>query len=523
MPNEQHPKSDGTTFGDKAQNNAVVKTVQGDFVYNAAAAKLYARHQLRKPLDDFTGREKEIEELLAKLRQGGRASITGISGMSGIGKTELALIVADRLREDYPDAQLFLEMRGIDEKPLAPAEALASSIRAFEGPEVPLPDDINELKKIYLSVLSDKRALVVLDNAADQNQMRLLTPPAGCAMLVTSRNIIAGMDRITLDQLSLKEARELLISICDRITPELADQIADLCGYLPLALRAAGSMLDVMVDLDVVDYVKQLFEERTRLETIGAEGVEIGVEASFNLSYLRLDTEVARVFRALCIFPGSFDAQAEEAICEDAAHKHLSDLVKRSLVLFDKASKRYRLHDLIRVFADKCLPDKERLTKQHEHAEHYLRVLADADDLYEKGGPFIQQALTLFDSEWLNAEAGWKWARRNNITNQRALELCTLYPDVSTYISEFKLPPGERIVRRKVALAAARGLGIKESEGWHLSNLGIAYMHSGQIKRANDIFKQHLQIVRNLGDRTAEGIVLLSLGISCFELGELQQ
>ena len=111
-----------------------------------------------------------------------------------------------------------------------------------------------------------------------------------------------------------------------------ADAIASLCGYLPLALRAAGSLLAVTPDLDPARYVAQLRDERTRLERIGAEGVDRDVAASFNLSYARLDEETARVCRTLAVFPGSFDAGAAAAVCQDPDHTHLSALVRYSLV-----------------------------------------------------------------------------------------------------------------------------------------------------------------------------------------------
>ena len=131
-------------------------------------------HQLRAPVGDFVGREKEIADLLATLRGGGSAAISGISGMGGIGKTELSLYVAERLRDAYPDAQLILDMRGTDDATRSPADALASCIRAFAGLEQRLPDDLEELKRLYRSVLEGKRALILLDNAYDSAQVRPL-------------------------------------------------------------------------------------------------------------------------------------------------------------------------------------------------------------------------------------------------------------------------------------------------------------------------------------------------------------
>lgn len=109
--------------------------------------------------------------------------------------------------------------------------------------------------------------------------------------------------------------------------------------------------------------------------------MEIGFEASFNLSYTRLAPEAARVFRQLAVFPATFDATAAEAVCTDAGHRQLSELARRSLVLYDTTTKRYRLHDLARLFANARLSEDERAIAQKLHATHYKSVLATADDL----------------------------------------------------------------------------------------------------------------------------------------------
>ncbi|HEX6182404.1 MAG TPA: DUF4062 domain-containing protein, partial [Pyrinomonadaceae bacterium] len=380
-------------------------------VHNVATPIIPTLHQLRAPVGDFVGREKEIAELLATLRGGASAAITGISGMGGIGKTELSFYVAERLRDTYPDAQLVLDMRGTDDPPRDPADALASCIRAFLGLEQRLPDDTAELTRLYRTVLEGKHALILLDNAHDSAQVRPLLPPPGSALLITSRNAVTlpGMRRTTLEQLEPSEARELLTGIAPRVPADTADQICYLCGYLPLAIRAAGSLLDVTVDLDPSDYATQLSDERTRLELIGAEGVDVSVEASFNLSYARLSTDAARVFRQLAVFPTTFDAAAEEYVCEDPSHRHLTDLLRRNLVLYNPDTRRYRLHDLARLFADSRLSEAERNTGQVRHAEQYLRVLTECEELYLQGGEAIKSGLALFDTERRNIEAGQIW------------------------------------------------------------------------------------------------------------------
>jgi hypothetical protein len=228
--------------------------------------------------------------------------------------------------------------------------------------------------------LSGKRVLLLLDNAANSAQVQPLLPPSGSALLVTSRQtiVLPGMTPLTLNPLTDKEARALLLEIAPR-AKIASEQICALCGYLPLAVRAAASLLAITADLDPLDYAEQLKDERNRLERIGKEGVEIDVTASFNLSYERLAPETARVFRLLSMFPGSFYAVAEEMVCADAGHAQLSDLVRRSLVLYDSSAKRYRLHDLARLFADSKLSDEEYTLGHKRHATHYKEVLASGE------------------------------------------------------------------------------------------------------------------------------------------------
>ena len=365
--------------------NVVDSKADGDIVARdkiiinqAASPTVNALHQLRAPVGDFVGREYEIETLIKSLRRDSRACITGINGMGGIGKTELALLVAERLTDDYPDAQFFINLQGTEANPRSPEEVLATCIRAFIGPEAALPEDRDQLLQRYRSELSGKRVLLLLDNVADSGQVQPLLPPPGSAVLITSRQAVTlpGMTRLKLNLLTDDEAQELLVEIAPH-AKAAAEQICELCGYLPLAIRAAGSLLAVTDDLDPFAYASQLKDEHNRLEHIGTEGVEIGVAASLNLSYERLASETARVLRLLSVFPGTFDAAAEEVVCADIGHAQLSDLVRRSLVLYDSNTKRYRLHDLARLFADSKLSDEERIVGHKRHAPN--RALNSAD------------------------------------------------------------------------------------------------------------------------------------------------
>jgi len=174
-------------------------------------------HQLPPPPGDFTGRKEELEEMLGSVATSGLA-ISGLRGQGGIGKTALGLVAADKLAECYPDAQCFLDLKGVSKAPLTPAEAMAHVIRGFE-PEAQLPDDPARLAGMYLSALHGRRAIIFLDNAADAAQVQPLIPPTTCLLIVTSRKKfhLPGLRPWDLDSLPEEDAKSLLLRTCPRI------------------------------------------------------------------------------------------------------------------------------------------------------------------------------------------------------------------------------------------------------------------------------------------------------------------
>jgi tetratricopeptide (TPR) repeat protein len=248
------------------------------------------------------------------------------------------------------------------------------------------------------------------------------------------------------------------------------------------------------------------------------------VVASFNLSYERLAPEAARVFRLLSVFPSTFDATAEEAICADVGHALLSDLVRRSLVLYDSNTKRYRLHDLTRLFADSKLSAEDRAVGHKRHATHYRDVLAAADNLYLEGGDALASGLALFDLEWGNIQAGHTWvAAQRGEADEDMAQLGSTYPNAGLYVLHLRLHVRERIRWLEIALAAARRLKNRQSEGNRLGSLGIAYCELGEIQRAIQFFEQYLTITRELGDRRGEGAALGNLGNAYRYFGETER
>lgn len=513
-----HVRGDGNIIGD----DNISINIQGE--QGAILARMLrqawhqssALHQLYAPVNDFVGREPEIEKMITAL---GNGDIVSICGMSGIGKTQLAMMLADRVRGQYSDAQLFVAMQGTSSNPRDPKEALERCIRAFVGPEETLPQNLDELKGRYDNVLRGKRALIVLDSAADREQVRPLLPPAGCALVVTSIDTMSlpGVTcRISLDEFAADESRELLLKIVPDVDKKVADRICYLCGYLPLAVRAAGCFLDES-RMDPENYAKQLDDERTRLEYIDPEGVgDISVEAAFNLSYKRLTGEAAGVFRKSAIFQSSFDSAAEEFVCEDPNQWHLSSMEKRSLVLsaiISDKTKRYRLQHLGRLFAKRQLQADERYVAGKRLAQHYgEEVLTTASKLYNQGGEGIRQALILFDKERDNIRTGQRWAESNCEDDDDAAGLCILYSVVGECLFDLRALPRERLPSLEISLSCARRLGKTDAVCTLLGSIGRAHVELGDFQGAIKQYEQQLSLVRKLEMRPEEGRVLNSLG-----------
>ena len=486
-------------------------------IIQSSTPALPVPQQLPSSPKDFTGREDEIAGLLEQFGRG--ATITGLRGMGGVGKTALALVLADRLKDHFPDGQLFLKMQGTSKIPLKPEEAMAHIIHSYLGLDVKLPTDPNGLSGLYRSVLSGKKAMILLDNAADRAQVKPLIPPAGSALLITSRNkfALAGLKELDLNVLPQKDAKDLLLLICERIG-EHAGELAGLCGCLPLALRNAAYVLKEKPNMGVASYIKRLADARKRLEL---------VEASFTLSYQLLTPEMQRLWSILSVFPADFDLLGAAAVWQtgnDAAEEALGELEKWSLVDFLPSAAgeggRYKLHDLARDFAGSRLDCKDLNQAQQHHSEHYHNVLSIANQIFMQDRMNSLAGLLLFDLEKMNIIAGQSWAERNMDTNASAIDLCKTFPSCGAYVLNLRLLPKERMPWQEAGLQASRTSKDKAMEGVHLGNLGNAYSDLGETRKAIEYYELALKISREIGDVRGEGKRLGNLGNAHSHLGD---
>lgn len=489
-------------------------------VINLPPGPVSALHQLLQPPRDFTGREDELTELLNAVQTCG-VTISGFRGMGGVGKTALALKLAEQLTPLYPDAQFYLDLRGVSSNPLTHAEVMAHVVQAYDV-TAKLPADGTELSALYHSKLHGQRALLLLDNAANSDQLDGLLPPPACLLIVTSRQhfTLPGLYAKDLDALPPLDARALLLRITPRIANH-ADEIARLCGCLPQALRWAASALSERTDLSPSVYLHRLRDATQRLRLTG-------MDASLSLSYDLLSPEMQTLWCQLAVFPSDFDlvaAAAVWALDDVPAQDAMSELVRYSLVEYRDTSGseqgRYHLHDLARLFADSRMDADERNNAQYRHAVYYVTVLGAARDLYLKGGTALMQGLALFDQDANHIRAGQVWAASHVEVDNNAAQLCSDYAKGGS-LHGLRLHPRERIQWLLAAYIASQKIRDRRGEGSHLASIGICYMTLGDTLRAVDYFKQALVISREIGDRYTEGNVLGNIGLAYANHGDTQ-
>ncbi|GAB3438083.1 hypothetical protein GCM10027570_00950 [Streptomonospora sediminis] len=351
--------------------------------------------QLPPDIADFTGRHEQVVELRNRVgahpEDGvGRRPVvvSAVAGMGGVGKTSLALRVAHASVADFPDGQLYANLRGAQKAPADPAQVLAGFLHAVGVEGSALPEPLEDRSALFRSLLAGRRMLVVLDDAGCERQIRPLIPGApGCAVLVTSRVRLTGLESahlVDLDVFEPGQAVELLSRIVgeQRVAaePEAAADIARLCGHAPLAVRIAGARLNGRRQWPLSRLVRLLGDEQRRLDEL-ATG-DLAVRASFALSYAGLSDSTRRVFRLLGLLQaGDVAAWTAAALADfglDAAEDAVEDLVDAQLLSVvgtdGTGNLRYRMHDLV------CLYARERCEQEDpaEEREAALRRVLGA-------------------------------------------------------------------------------------------------------------------------------------------------
>ena len=321
--------------------------------------------QLPPPSAHFVGRADELRHLDGRLDVAGLMVISAIGGTAGIGKTALAVQWGHRHVARFPDGQLYVNLRGFDPagEPMPTAVAVRGFLTALGVPAQNVPTDPAEQVALYRSHMAQRRMLVVLDNARDAEQVRPLLPgAAGCLVLVTSRDQLAGLVALdgavplTLDLLSRQEARDLLVERLGRERVDrdeaVVDELIELCARLPLAVNIAAAHATLHPSRPLAALVDELRD--AHLDTLSIGDATADVRAVFSWSYRTLSPEAARVFRLLGLHPGAdigLPAAAALTALEPSHTRRLLDELSRAHLVTERAPGRYTFHDLLRVYA----------------------------------------------------------------------------------------------------------------------------------------------------------------------------
>ncbi|MBW8795209.1 MAG: winged helix-turn-helix domain-containing protein [Streptomyces sp.] len=476
--------------------------------------------QLPATVPDFTGRAAfvtELSEVLASA-EGRVMAVSALAGIGGVGKTTLAVHVAHQARSAFPDGQLYVDLQGAGPRAAEPETVLGSFLRALGTPDASIPDSLEERSALYRSVLDGRRVLVLLDNAKDAAQVRPLLPGTeGCAALVTARVRmvdLAGAHLVDLDVMSPDEALQLFTKIvgAERVAAEreAALDVVAACGFLPLAIRIAASRLAARRTWTVSVLAAKLADERRRLDELQAG--DLAVKATFELGYGQLEPAQARAFRLLGLADGPdislAAAAAILALPAEDTEDLLESLVDTSL-LESAAPGRYRLHDLVRLYARACAerdeePPGEREAAMSRLLDFYLATAAGVYAIERPGDRLVDHleateypGLVFQDrhqaQDWLYAEAVSLLACVRQSTApgllRRAVDLLWAAVDLTESGSNSREYEATATCMRDAARAAAD----LRTEGRALVTLANGHHLIGRFELANE---QAIEAVR---------------------------
>jgi tetratricopeptide (TPR) repeat protein/transcriptional regulator with XRE-family HTH domain len=353
--------------------------------------------QLPAGVAGFAGRASELarldDVLLGAGNEGTGVAVCVVVGVAGVGKSALAVHWAHRVVDEFPDGQLYVNLRGFDAGgSMPPSEALRGFLAAFGVSPQRTPSDVEGQAALYRSVLARRRVLVVLDNARDAEHVRLLLPGSPrCAVVVTSRDVLSGLvlavgaRLLALDLPSTDEARQLLTKRLgsERIEaePEAVAQIITRCGRLPLALSVVAARAAANDRFPLTSLADELRDASGDLAVFDSGDPATDVRAVFSWSYRTLGSEAARLFRLLALHSGRDIATPAVAslagVPAGRARRLLTELARAHLVV-EHVPGRYGFHDLLRAYATELAlavdAADDRRAAQHRLLDHYLHT-----------------------------------------------------------------------------------------------------------------------------------------------------
>ncbi len=506
-----------------------------------------AMRALPRDIASFTGRHQELEQLVdAAVGAGGVVGIHAIGGMAGVGKTAFAVHAAHRLADRFPGGQIFLPLHGHTpgQRPVDPADALASLLLTLGVPAGQIPAGVEARMALWRDRLAERQLLLILDDAASSEQVRPLLPGSGNSLvLVTSRRHLSALDdatSVSLDTLPPGEAAALLVRLAgqaglSRDDPAVAE-ITRLCGYLPLAIGMVARQLHHHPAWTAAGRAAELAAAVDRLELMATEN--LSVAAAFNLSYEDLTEDQQRLFRRLSLHPSAeIDAYAAAALDGTglaAARRGLEGLYDQYLMA-EPTQGRYRMHDLIRahagVLADRLDPENDRDEAVTRLLDYYSRAAAAADALIARqtrratrDGTKPTAVPTLGDSKqalaWARAERSSMLACLDHVTETGEHARVMALTSGLAGLLRSDGPWAEAITRHTAAVQAARQVDDRLGQADALNNLGDSRQLTSDFPAAVQALEQALDIYRDLDDGLGQANALYNLGFVRLETSD---
>ncbi|MFG2791883.1 tetratricopeptide repeat protein [Streptomyces sp. NPDC048419] len=505
------------------------------------------RNDLPRDAPDFTGRAAQLAAVLAAIDSHGAVSV---DGMAGVGKTCLAVHAAHRLATGFPDGRLYVDLHGFTEgrPPLDPDSALRMLLGALDVPSEKVPQEgIEQLAACWRSELAHRRVVVVLDNAADADQVRPLLPGAGDSVaLITSRNRLLGLDEVppvSLDVLDAQEGAELLARASGdpggpdgRLgrDPQAAAEVLRLCGHLPLALRLAAARLRHRPGWTV-----GILAERM---TQGSGEFDAVFGAALAMSVRQLNHSQARLYRLLGLVPGeSFDEYLVAALADvplHSAREMLEDLLDAHLVQ-QPTPDRYRLHDLVHQHARRTAAEQDPATEREQALRRVLDYYVHAAAAADASMPFVSPSraaaavpppaqLPHFSDK--NAAFGWLVTEYGNLV--AAFETAAAV-GADAHVCELPRFLRAYFARRcgtthlnalfERSLAAAERLGDPLQLAEAHSDLGFARYNAGRMAEAAAAYEAARLRVSQIGDARMEAELTMRRGYLAWDAGDVEE
>jgi tetratricopeptide (TPR) repeat protein len=512
--------------------------------------------QLPADVSAFVNRRVEIRRLTSltaaqTARRAGRANRTPtavvvISGSAGVGKTALALHWAHRIREQFPDGELYANLRGFDDGPAVTAEVVLDRFLRDLGVEPSsIPADPDSRAALFRSRIADRRVLILLDNVADIGQVRPLIPGSpGPFVVITSRNQLAGLairdgaQRIRLDIFQESDAIALVRQVTRtggrRDTPADLLELAQLCARLPLALRVAAEHAVSRPAMQLTELIADLRDDSLLWDALsvgdGPHGE--GVRTVFAWSYRDLPDEAAHMFRALGLHQGPdislAIAAAALGVPERTARRAL-DILLGAFLIQSNRPHRYELHDLLRAYAlDQArTADSEAVRRDtlDRMLRWYIASAARAGRLLSPGDSFqadvppvegpdpaafpdAAAAFEWFDTERPNLVASARAALESGLP-RRAWELAMVLTPIQVQNFTFD----DWSVLSELAVIAAEALDDPAALAAALDNRGRFLFRLRLLDQAQATHTRALAIREEMGDQQGICRSLNALGL----------